>query len=50
MNKRWSAALALMGLAGTLAPAAAETVRVNVGIANSATDAALFVADRKGHF
>ena len=50
MNKRWSAALALMGLAATLAPAAADTVRVNVGIANSATDAALFVADRKGHF
>ncbi len=50
MNKRWSAAVALMGLAATLAPAAADTVRVNVGIANSATDAALFVADRKGHF
>ena len=50
MIKRLRAALALVGLAATFASASAQTVRVNVGIANSATDAALFVADRKGHF
>ena len=50
MNKGWSAAMALMGLAAIITSASAQSVRVNVGIANSATDAALFVADKKGHF
>ena len=50
MNKGWSAALALMGLAATITSARAQSVPVNVGIANSATDAALFVADKKGYF
>ena len=50
MNKGWSAAMALMGLAASITSANAQNVRVNVGIANSATDAALFVADKKGHF
>ena len=50
MNKGWSAAMALMGLAAIVTSASAQSVRVNVGIANSATDAALFVADKKGHF
>ncbi len=50
MNKGWSAAMALMGLAAMVTEACAQNVRVNVGIANSATDAALFVADKKGYF
>jgi len=50
MNKGWSAAMALVGLAAIVTSASAQNVRVNVGIANSATDAALFVADKKGHF
>jgi NitT/TauT family transport system substrate-binding protein len=50
MSKGWSAALVLMGLAVTCGYAQAQSLRVNVGIANSATDAALFVADKKGHF
>ena len=50
MNKGWSAAMALVGLAAMGTTACAQSVRVNVGIANSATDAALFVADKKGHF
>ena len=50
MNKGWSAALALMGLAATITSTRAQSVPVNVGIANSATDAALFVADKKGYF
>ena len=50
MNKGWSAAMALVGLAAIVTSASAQSVRVNVGIANSATDAALFVADKKGHF
>ena len=50
MNKGWSAAMALVGLAASITSPCAQSVRVNVGIANSATDAALFVADKKGHF
>jgi len=43
--------LAAMALAMAITtPCAQAQTRVNVGIANSATDAGLFVADRKGYF
>ena len=50
MNKGWRAPKAQIVKAATIPTALAQDVRVNVGIANSATDAALFVADKKGYF
>ena len=51
MNDNCKVAVLALGLslAATAAPAQ-EMQHVNVGIANSATDAGLFVADKKGYF
>ena len=51
MTDRFTAAVLALGLSLAAAGASAqERMTVNVGIANSATDAGLFVADKKGYF
>ena len=51
MSARLGFAIAALGLTLAATGAQAQTpVKVNVGIANSATDAGLFVADKKGYF
>jgi NitT/TauT family transport system substrate-binding protein len=51
MNKLvWGAAVAAWISLGCLQAEAADMVAVNVGIANSSSDVAFFIADKKGYF
>ena len=51
MNKQfWGAAVAAWISLGCLQAEAADMVAVNVGIANSSSDVAFFIADKKGYF
>ncbi|MDK1491885.1 ABC transporter substrate-binding protein [Sinorhizobium sp. 7-81] len=46
----WSAAVTASVILGCLPASAAETVTVNIGIVNSTSDVAFFIADKKGYF
>ncbi|WP_454848713.1 ABC transporter substrate-binding protein [Rhizobium binxianense] len=51
MNKQfWGAAVAAWISLGCLQAEAADTTTVNIGIVNSSSDVAFFIADKKGYF